>query len=36
VFGRDLGFRGDSDEAWQQHAVRFFVRDVEAVPAQQR
>jgi hypothetical protein len=35
VFGRDLGFRGDTDEAWQ-HAVRFFVRDLEAVPAQQR
>ncbi len=32
LFGRTLGFRGDTDEAWQ-HAVRFFVRDLEATPA---
>jgi hypothetical protein len=28
VFARELGFRGDTDDAWQ-HAVRFFVRDQE-------
>jgi Protein of unknown function (DUF2380) len=35
VFGRELGFRGDTDEAWQ-HAVRFFVRDLEETAVQQR
>jgi hypothetical protein len=35
VFGRVLGFRGDTDEAWQ-HAVRFFIRDLESTAAQQR
>jgi hypothetical protein len=30
-----LAFAAITDEAWQ-HAVRFFVRDLEAVPAQQR
>jgi hypothetical protein len=35
IFSRELGFRGDTDEAWQ-HAVRFFVRDLEETPAQQR
>lgn len=35
VFGRVLGFRGDTDDAWQ-HAVRFFVRDLEATDARQR
>ena len=35
VFGRELGFRGDTDDAWQ-HAVRFFVRDLEETTAQQR
>jgi uncharacterized protein DUF2380 len=35
VFRRVLSFRGDTDEAWQ-HAVRFFVRDLEATTAQQR
>jgi hypothetical protein len=35
VFRRELGFRGDTDEAWQ-HAVRFFVRDLEETPAEQR
>jgi hypothetical protein len=35
VFSRDLGFRGDTDDAWQ-HAARFFVRDLGETPAQQR
>jgi len=35
VFRRELGFRGDTDEAWQ-HAVRFFVRDLEETAAEQR
>jgi uncharacterized protein DUF2380 len=35
VFGREIGFRGDTDEAWQ-HAIRFFVRDLEETAAQQR
>jgi hypothetical protein len=35
VFRRELGFRGDTDEAWR-HAVRFFVRDLEETAAQQR
>jgi hypothetical protein len=35
VFGRELGFRGDTDEAWQ-HAVRFFVRDLAETAPQQR
>jgi Protein of unknown function (DUF2380) len=35
LFGRTLGFRGDTDEAWQ-HAVRFFIRDLEATAALQR
>jgi hypothetical protein len=32
VFSRGLDFRGDTDEAWQ-HAVRFFVRDLEETAA---
>jgi hypothetical protein len=32
VFSRWLNFRGDTDEAWQ-HAVRFFVRDLEETAA---
>ena len=35
VFGRVLSFRGDTDDAWQ-HAVRFFVRDLQAAPPQER
>jgi hypothetical protein len=35
VFSRDLGFRGDTDDAWQ-HAARFFVRDLKETPTQQR
>lgn len=35
VFSRVLSFRGDTDGAWQ-HAVRFFVRDLQASPQQQR
>jgi hypothetical protein len=35
IFGRVLGFRGDTDEAWQR-AARFFVRDLEATTAGQR
>jgi hypothetical protein len=35
VFSRVLSFRGDTDDAWQ-HAVRFFVRDLQAAPRQQR
>jgi hypothetical protein len=35
VFGRELGFRGDTDEAWQ-HAVRFFVRDLAETAPQRR
>jgi hypothetical protein len=35
IFSRVLSFRGDTDEAWQ-HAARFFVRDLEAIAAQQR
>jgi hypothetical protein len=35
VFGRELGFRGDTDEAWQ-HAVRFFVRDLGETAPQRR
>jgi hypothetical protein len=35
IFSRELGFRGDTDEAWQ-HAARFFVRDLEETAAQQR
>ncbi len=35
IFGRNLGFRGDTDEAWQ-HAARFFVRDLEETAAQRR
>ena len=35
VFSRDLGFRGDTDDAWQ-HAARFFVRDLAETPTQQR
>jgi len=32
VFNRVLGFRGDTEEAWQ-HAARFFVRDLKATAA---
>ncbi len=35
VFDRVLGFRGDTDDAWQ-HAVRFFVRDLGATAVGQR
>jgi Protein of unknown function (DUF2380) len=35
VFARELGFRGDTDDAWQ-HAVRFFVRDLQETAVQQR
>jgi hypothetical protein len=35
VFSLGLDFRGDTDEAWQ-HAVRFFVRDLEETAAPQR
>jgi hypothetical protein len=35
IFGRVLGFRGDTDEAWQR-AARFFVRDLDATAAEQR
>jgi hypothetical protein len=35
VFGRDVGFRGDTDEAWQ-HAVRFLVRDLGETAVQRR
>jgi hypothetical protein len=35
VFSRVLSFRGDTDDAWQ-HAVRFFVRDLQAAPPQER
>jgi Protein of unknown function (DUF2380) len=35
VFGREIGFRGDTDEAWQ-HAIRFFVRDLEETATQQQ
>jgi Protein of unknown function (DUF2380) len=35
LFSRGLDFRGDTDEAWQ-HAVRFFVRDLEETAAPQR
>jgi hypothetical protein len=35
VFHRSLDFRGDTDDAWQ-HAARFFVRDLEATPPEQR
>ena len=35
VFSRVLSFRGDTDDAWQ-HAVRFFVRDLQATAPQQR
>jgi Protein of unknown function (DUF2380) len=35
VFSRVLSFRGDTDDAWQ-HAVRFFVRDLQAAPLQAR
>ena len=35
IFGRVLGFRGDTDEAWQ-HAAHFFVHDLEATSTQQR
>ena len=34
VFSRVLSFRGDTDDAWQ-HAVRFFVRDLQATAPQQ-
>ena len=34
-FAREIGFRGDSDEAWQ-HAVRFFVRDLQETSTQHR
>ena len=33
IFSRVLGFRGDTDEAWQR-AARFFVRDLEATAAE--
>ena len=35
IFSRVLGFRGDTDEAWQR-AARFFVRDLEATAAERR
>jgi hypothetical protein len=35
IFSRVLGFRGDTDEAWQR-AARFFVRDLEATAADRR
>jgi hypothetical protein len=35
VFARQVGFRGDSDDAWQ-HAVRFFVRDLAEAAASER
>jgi hypothetical protein len=35
VFARVVGFRGDTDEAWQ-HAMRFLVHDLEATAAPQR
>lgn len=35
AFARVLGFRGDTDAAWQ-HAVQFFVRDLAAAPPGER
>jgi Protein of unknown function (DUF2380) len=35
TFSRVLGFRGDTDEAWQR-AARFFVRDLEATAPERR
>jgi hypothetical protein len=35
VFARVLGFRGDTDTAWD-HAIQFFVRDLAASPPQAR
>jgi hypothetical protein len=35
VFARVLGFRGDTDTAWDR-AIRFFVRDLAATPPQER
>jgi hypothetical protein len=35
TFSRAVGFRGDTDEAWQR-AARFFVRDLEATAAERR
>jgi hypothetical protein len=35
VVDRVIGFRGDTDDAWQ-HAVRFFIRDLGATATGQR